>query len=191
MEMLKNKIDGLQASLKNLRETEGLFIKANALDEQIQKAGSDRAKIEEDLEEIKSDKADLKELKSKLMDSVCGRVADAVSELLPEGVAAVRIDDGKLFIGRQLTHDSPQVSYLGLSGGERVLFDAALSNALLSDSDHKVLVVEAAECDQESLSGVLSRISEMHPDCQVIVNAWFDFLQPEELPDGWDLVRLS
>ena len=102
-------------------------------------------------------------MKSNLMDSVCGRVADAVSELLPEGAAAVRIEDGKLFIGRQLTHDSPQVSYLGLSGGERVLFDAALSNALLSDSDHKVLVVEAAECDQASLSGVLSRISEMHP----------------------------
>ena len=54
MEMLSAKINGLQASLKNLRETERSFIKANALDEQIQKAGSDRAKIEEDLEEIKS-----------------------------------------------------------------------------------------------------------------------------------------
>ena len=191
MEMLKGKIDGLQASLKSLRETERLFIKANALDEQIEKAGSDRAKIEENLEEIKSDKAGLKALKSNLMDSVCGRVADAITELLPEGAAAVRIEDGKLFIGRQLTHDGPRVSYLGLSGGERVLFDAALSNALLNDSDHKVLVVEAAECDQESLSGILLRISGMHPDCQVIVNAWFDFLQPEELPEGWDLVRLG
>ena len=191
MEMLSAKINGLQASLKNLRETERSFIKANALDEQIQKAGSDRAKIEEDLEEIKSDKTALKALKSNLMDSVCGRVADAVSELLPDGAAVVRIEDGKLFIGRQLTHDGPRVSYLGLSGGERVLFDAALSNALLSDSDHKVLVVEAAECDQESLSGILLRISGMHPDCQVIVNSWFDFLQPEELPDGWDLVKLG
>ena len=191
MEMLQSKINGLQASLKNLRETERLFIKAGALDEQIEKAGSDRAKIEKDLEEIKSDKAALKALKSNLMDSVCGRVADAVSELLLEGVAVVQIDDGKLFIGRQLSHDGPRVSYLGLSGGERVLFDAALSNALLNDSGHKVLVVEAAECDQERLSDVLLRISEMHPDCQVIVNTWNDFLQPEELPDGWDLVRLS
>ena len=58
--MLQSKINGLQASLKNLRETEGLFIKAGALDEQIEKAGADRAKIEEDLEEIKSDKAALK-----------------------------------------------------------------------------------------------------------------------------------
>ena len=31
----------------------------------------------------------------------------------------------------------------------------------------------------------------MHPNCQVIVNSWFDFLQPEELPEGWEMVKLG
>lgn len=180
MQLLKDQIQGLKSAIQTLRETERLHIKANTLAEQIEKARSDYKQIEEALEEAKETKASLKAEKYAMLQEACAPLAAKITALLPFGMAVVRMEE-ELFVGWQIDTDRG-VPYAGLSGGEKVAFDAALSNALLTGKGEKIIIVEAAEEDEGNLFGSLKAISENNPEAQVLVLTCH---APKEIQEPW------
>ncbi len=185
MEMIRDQIKGLRESLKELRARERLFIKNQTLLEQIEKARAGQDKLSKELEEVKARKTALKKERAEMLKGACAPLAESISVILPHGKAIVTLED-ELSIGWE--HEGKISPYQGLSGGEKVFFDAGLSNALLKGSKHKVLIVEAAEEDEANLMGMLAAISKSNPDTQIIVNTWLD---PATVPEGWEKVRLG
>jgi chromosome segregation ATPase len=186
MELLKDNIQGLKSAIQTLRETERLFIRANTLSEQVEKARSDFKQIEEDLEAAKEEKASLKAEKFAMLKEACEPLAEKITALLPRGVAVVRMEE-ELFIGMIVDPMSPVTPYSGLSGGEKCFFDLALSNALLTRKGQKILVIEAAEEDEVTLAASLATISKTHPEVQVLVLTCH---APNEIPAPWKVVSL-
>jgi hypothetical protein len=192
MQILKDNIQGLKSAIQTLRETERLMIKANTLAEQVEKARSDFKQIEEELEAAKEEKAILKAEKFAMLKEACEPLAQKITSLLPHGQAEVNMEE-ELFIGWRnkwfSTTDerAKLVPYTGLSGGEKVFFDAALSNALLTGKGQKILVIEAAEEDEVTLAASLNTISKTHPEAQVLVLTCH---APKEIPAPWKVVSL-
>jgi hypothetical protein len=186
MEMLRGRIDGLKVSLRIARESERLFIKSQTLAEQIAKSQSDIDKLTEQREEVVSKRESLKAKKAELLQGALEPINQAITELLPRGEAVITINGG-LFIGWK---NGPKVTpYLGLSGGERVGFDGALCSAMLKGSGDKIIVFESAEVDMNNLKSLLSAITKVHPEVQVIVSTWAK-PEKEEIPQGWNVVTL-
>ncbi len=184
MEMLKDQIQGLKQSIKTLRETERLFIKSQTLAEQVEKARSDMTGYEEDLEVTKEEKAAMRAEKFAMLKEACDPLAEKITSLLAYGEAVVTMED-ELFIGWK--HNERVTPYSGLSGGEKVFWDAAMSNALLTGPGQKILIIEAAEEDEETLQDSLTRILTVHPEAQVLLLTCH---APEEFPEGWKVVNL-
>ncbi len=184
MQLIRDQILGLKSAIQTARETERLFIKSNTLSEAIEKARSDFQQIEEELEEAKQTKASLKTEKFAMLKEACDPLSEKISSLLPHGFAVIRMEE-ELFIG--WGNEDRITPYNGLSGGERVFFDCALSNSLLTGKGHKILVLEAAELDEPTLAGTLLTISEANPDAQVLVLTCH---APKEVPECWKVVNL-
>ncbi len=184
MELIKDQILGLKSAIQTARETERLFVKSNTLLEAIEKARSDLNQIEEDLEEAKQMKASLKTEKFAMLKEACDPLAEKINSMLPYGTAVIGMEE-ELFIGWE--HKDRITPYSGLSGGEQVFFNAALSNALLTGKGQKILVIEAGEMDDKNLNQTLLTISETHPDAQVLVLTCH---APKEVAPQWKVVSL-
>jgi len=188
IETLKKQILELQGDIRYLRQEEAKFIKAQGLDEQKEKA---RAAILKINEQITATKAELKELKKKKADAVAPTaeaLAETMSTILPHGQAVFEIsDDGKVFIGWKRNGGLP-VPHGGLSGGEKIMFDAALSFALLGSTENKILILEAAEMDNDRLFAALEHLTAKNPDAQIICNTCH---APEMVPSGWQVVEVQ
>lgn len=184
MQLIRDQISGLKSAIQTARETERLFIKSNTLSEAIEKARSDLTQIEEELEEAKQTKASLKTEKFAMLKEACDPLAEKITSLLPYGVAVIRMEE-ELFIGWE--HKDRVTPYSGLSGGEQIFFNAALSNALLTGKGQKILVIEAAEEDEHTLNENLITITNSHPDAQVLVLTCH---APKEVPPQWKVVSL-
>ena len=185
MEMLKDNIVGLKMAIHMAREIERLFIKSNTLSEAIEKARSDLTQIEEELEEAKQMKASLKTEKFAMLKEACDPLAEKISSLLPYGEAVIKMEE-ELFIGWS-KGNRETTPYQGLSGGEKCFFDSALSHALLTGKGQKILVVEAAEEDEFTLTSSLNTISKKNPEAQIIVLTCH---APKEVPKPWKVVKL-
>lgn len=183
--LLQDQARGLRARLSDLRGLEKTHIKAATLAEQIEKARTDIDALNAKLEKAKEKRQELKDKKRDALRASCGALANAITALLPAGEAVVELDE-HLFIGWRKSNGR-LAPYAGLSGGERVLFDAALCNAMLGDSANKILVMECGEVDQANLKAVLERVAKDHPGAQLLVNTWADV---EEAPEGWEVKRL-
>uniref|UniRef100_A0A6M3IQ91 Uncharacterized protein n=1 Tax=viral metagenome TaxID=1070528 RepID=A0A6M3IQ91_9ZZZZ len=186
--MLRGQIDGLKVSIRTLRESERLMIKANTLAEQIAQAQSNIGKFTEDLQEVKTKKETLKNQKGILLQDALEPLNQAITALLPRGEAVIVMDEDGLFIGWK---DGVRlVPYLGLSGGEKILFDGALCAAMLKGSGDKIIVFESAEVDQGNLNGLISTITKVHPDVQVIISTW---AKPDsfDIPEWWTVTKLN
>ncbi len=186
MEQLKNLIVGLKSSLSELREKERLFIKSGTLQEQIEKARSASDKLEEQVEEAKEKKESLRGQRSEILRAALDPLAQAITALLPRGEAVLSLDD-HLFLGWK---DGECLRpYGGLSGGEKVFFDGALSSAMMQGTGQKILILEGGELDSVNLRDTLLKISQANPGAQVIVNSWFP-LDRVEIPEGWRVIRI-
>ena len=73
--------------------------------------------------------------------------------------------------------------------GQRIAFSAALSNALLGKATNKVLILEAAELDEDNLARTLRNVAENHPDAQIIVNTCHEPVV-DAIPKDWEVKRL-
>jgi hypothetical protein len=185
-EILLQQRDGLRAAIKDAREAERILIKANTLAEQVEKARVDRDPFEKRITEIKEEKAKLKTQKTTSLSGVAAKLQGEITKLLPDGEAVLRIDDDGIFIG--LKREKGITPYLSLSGGERAFYDAALANALLGDSQNKIIVGEVAEVDSGRMSTLLKEISTIHPNVQFLFNSCH---APAEIPDDWHVEVLS
>lgn len=190
MEIIKAQIEGLTASIEDLRGKERVFIKSNTLAESIEKARADKEILETELAEVKNNKTIIKDQKAEMLKSVCDPLAKKIDEFLPKGCAVINMDDG-LYIG--WNNEKSLTPYLGLSGGEKVQYDGALANALLGDSKNKVIVLEAGELDDDNLDKSLERLRSQAGKAQIIVNTChnrdFDPVVDDE-EGGWKVVRL-
>lgn len=174
-ELMNNQITGLIEAGKKLREKEALFLKAQGLDEEITKAQADIEVDEEAAEDLKEELKGLKSEKADAMSATAEGLAMKMGEILPEGNAVFRVDEGGVFLGWDKT------PYHGLSGGQKTIFDAALTNALKAD----LLIIEAAELDRKHLERSMERLKD-HP-AQVIVNTCH---VPETIPENFTVVTL-
>lgn len=186
MEMLQGQIQGLKSALVELREREKAFIRAGALQEQVEKARVAQDKMEHTLEDVKARRDELKTSRTDILRQACAPLAEAITALLPRGKAVVTLEDG-LFIGWE--DGERVVPYMGMSSGERVSYDAALSKSFLRGKGEKIIILESAEQDEANLVATLTRIvKESDPLIQWIVNSCHP---PKEIPNGWNLVNLK
>lgn len=186
LQILAAQITGIEAKLTRLREQAALFQRAAGLDEAAEKARADREEAEGRIAGVKKQLAELQDKKSASLKATTEALSAKMSEVLPAGKAVFSITDEGLFIGWEKP-DGTRVPWAGLSGGERNPFDQALSYALLGDGE-KVIMVEAAESDQEHLEALLDHLAaNTADDCQVIVSTW---ARPRE-PEGWHVVEVG
>ena len=156
-QMITDQIAGLEASIKTLRDTEKLFLKVQGIDEEIESSRQKAIDTNADAETLKADIAEKKTEKSKAMASTANALAGAMGAVLSTGEAVFDITDGKVFLGWKF--EDRVTAYPGLSGGEKVAFDSALSNVLLGEGE-KLTILEAAEVDSDNLSVMLSKIAK-------------------------------
>jgi chromosome segregation ATPase len=186
--ILENQVAGLEQRLRNLRGELALFQKAKGLEEA---ADSERTKSEEARKaqaEVKAELEGLKSQKARAVAKTCGALAEAMGQILSEGQAVMRIeDDGSVFLGQRMP-DGRVVPHAGLSGGQRVLFDAALAHALLGKAPHRSLILEAAELDPGRLAQALEHMAASNPGTQIVINSCH---APAEVPAGWSVVEMG
>lgn len=186
IQILKAQIMGIEAKLKGLREHEALFNRAAGLDETAEKARADREEAERKIAGVKKELAELQAQKAESLKSTTEALAAKMSEVLPAGRGIFEIGEDALFVGWEKPNGQ-RAPHLGLSGGERVFFDLALSSALLGDGE-KILINEAAELDDERLRVYLTHLASSLPgDVQAIVSTCH---APEETPEGWCRVEV-
>lgn len=187
IQLLKDQVNALEAKGKELRKAEKVFLKAQGLAEEIEKARVEIADNEADTEVLKENLYELQDKKTRAIRPALLAIQKKMESVLTSGSGIIHIeDDGSLIIGWLKEYLRP---YAGLSGGERVLFDAALSFALLGNSENKVLILEAAELDETNLQSALEHLQKVNPDAQIILNTCSP-VTPGGKSKGWHVVEL-
>lgn len=186
--VIEEQIAALKEYNDKLQEKQILFLKVSGIAESIEKYRAEIVQFEASLEGKKEELSEFKAEKSDAVKDTLIAIQDRITELLPEGNGIVHIeDDGSFIIGWMLP-SKPLVPYAGLSGGQKVIFGRALSNALMGDAKNKILVYEAAEVDSSNIRPMLERIqANAEPDTQVIVSTWY---APEVVPREWNVITL-
>jgi seryl-tRNA synthetase len=183
MEILQQQVQGLEATLQDLRDKERLLTKAQGLDEQAEKSAQQAQEKAKEVKDLKQELYELKNNKASAVAATSYALATKMQEVLPYGAPFLQIDQGKVTLHWE--RDGKKTPHAGLSGGEQVAFEAALTHALCNGGD-KVLVMEAAELDDEHLAQLLDRAKDVSG--QVIVNTCHE---PSSLPEGWEITRLG
>lgn len=192
-QMLKDQIDGLRQSIMNLRAVERQHIKAQTLAEQIEKARVEADGLQQDIKKAKEAKDKLKDQRASSMENAADGIEERMNNFLPSGAATFTINEDQTLSMAYLAHfadgSQARTPYLSLSGGEKVVFDLALSNALLDGAGCKVIIGECAELDDEHLQGLCEAIAREKPDAQIVLNSCH---RPAgTLPECWKLVEVN
>lgn len=181
--MLKQQIEGIQASLEKERINEKLFHRAAGLDESAEKARFEITELETDLQAFKEALSEKQDAKNEALAETMQALSAKMSEVLPEGGATFAITDEGLVIG--WTKDRKFRPYHSLSGGELVQFNAALCNALMGECKEKVIVMEDAELDDANLENSLAHLSKL--DAQILAISCH---APGKISKDWNVVTL-
>ena len=80
-----------------------------------------------------------------------------------------------------------RVAHAGLSGGQRVLFDTALSYALTQAQRANVILVEGAELGQE-IDLLLNSVAAANLEAQIVACTCHDLAA---VPNGWMLEKVN
>lgn len=172
LEILKNQLAGLQSSLESLRKDEEAFLRAKGLDENIVKAANEVQKLDTDIQGIKEEIAEIRHKKAAALANISEAIEKETATVLTEGESYFDIENGKVLIGWEI--GGIRIPYNGLSGGQKVIFDAAISKVLTSNQKDRVIIIEAAEVDEKNLIELLKKIPEDESEIQWIVNHWKD-----------------
>lgn len=187
IEIMTNRIKGLEERLRTLRGELALLQKAKGLDEaaEVQRQHAESCAAQK--QELKRALEDLKRKKDRAVAGSCTKLAEAMAAILPDGEAVFRIEeDGKVALA--WNREGRVTPHAGLSGGEKVLFEAALAHALLGKAPHRLLILEAAELDQDRLAMALGHIAATNPGTQLVINTCH---VPAAVPEGWDVVKMG
>jgi len=160
-QLLKDSINGLIEKGKNLRKDESIFLKLQGINETIEKTKQDRTKTQTDLETAKANKKELIAKKNEAVSASFSKITAKMNVVLPGGQAAINLDDG-LFIGWE-AEPGVYTPYNGLSGGEKQIFDTALSHVL----DSNIIIVEGAELDNDHILAAMEDLNGI--DKQVLM----------------------
>jgi chromosome segregation ATPase len=181
IQLLENQVSGLEASLAALRNDKDVFLKAQGLDEESEKARKEAEDYSTELQGIKEELTELNGRKANALEVTAEGLSAKMSQILPEGKAVFEISGDGVFIGWEKP-SGMKVPYAGLSGGQKAAFDQALAFALLGEGK-KILILEAAECDPIRYSALLDHLANAPDDVQLIVNAWQS--PPPEIHPSW------
>lgn len=188
LQVMEQRVHGLQARLQKLRESERLFQRAAGLKTQKEKDGAAIAGLRDDLAKEKEKLAQHKASKALAISVTASALAQKMEQMLPFGDAVFNIgEDGEVYLGWNIPDRGP-VAYGGLSGGQRVLFDSALAYALLQPGKkNAVILVEGAELGGE-IGMLLESVAASNVDAQIIACTCHG---TGAVPDGWSLSRIG
>jgi len=165
MNELQDLITGLESKFKSLQADKEVFIRAQGMDIEAEKLRAEGQRTEAFVVDLKLQVSEKQSGKIKAIAPVVSGMSKAMDSFLPLGSAVLDIaEDGTFSIG-WVNEAGQTVPYAGLSGGEKVSFDAALAKALGAT----VLCVEAAETDKANLQALLEKY-EVSDIEQVIVS---------------------
>ena len=180
--ILEDQIAGLKAKILALRKDKESFIKAQGVATEAEKLRGEGEKLRAEVTLLKDSNAILITKKNSMVAASLSGMLAKMKEILPEGAPIITVqEEGDIFIGWQKEGKLP-VSYSGLSGGERVMFDAALCHALKAN----IIISEFAELDEQRLPLALEKFKKM--DVQVIVSSCHS---PKEIPKEWSVIELK
>lgn len=188
LELMEQRANGLRDRLSALRADERLFQRVAGLEEQRQKDRAEITALETDLDTEKARHKELAALKAVAVQATAKGIAEKMAKMLPYGRANFSItDDGAAILGWEIPGHG-LVAHAGLSGGQRVLFDAALAYALTKqERRNAVIVVEGAELGQE-IGLLLNRVASANVGTQIMACTCHEI---EAAPDGWKLERIA
>jgi DNA repair exonuclease SbcCD ATPase subunit len=167
IQTLQNMLTGLESKKTQLQADERIFLKMSGINEEIEKAVQDKETILKSLETAKKTRDDLKKKKSESIAATTTKIERKMNELLPSGRAVFSYEEDeneKFNMAIGWNHDKKTTPYNGLSGGEKQIFDTALANVL----DANIIVVEAAELDNDNLPKAIGQLAKL--DAQVLVS---------------------
>ena len=181
MNELQDLITGLEGKIKGLQTDKEVFIRAQGMDIEAEKLRAEAQKINDAVADLKVQVGELQSGKIKAIAPVVSGMSAAMNAFLATGSATLQIlEDGDFFIG-WVNEAGQTVPYAGLSGSEKVMFDAALAKALGAT----VLCGEVAELDEARLEAVLEKYAAS--DLQIILSSCHP---PKTVPAGWEVKLL-
>lgn len=187
MDILEQQLAGLEVFLSNLREDEKRFIEVSGIEKQIASNQTDLAECEAALGRDKDLLSQKNREKNRIISLSVVKMNEKMSKILPFGHAFFNVDEsGGLQFGWVIGNNL--IPYHALSGGQAVLYNCALSYAMLGDFGLGILIAECGEADDQYLLELMKKITDTNPSVQVILNTWHD---PKEVPVGWDVVRIG
>ncbi len=181
IQLMEQQLKGFEEKGKQLRAQEAVFLKVQGMREQIEQSRSEVSDIEDDIQDIKERLSELKGRKADAVKTTIDAITEKMNAVLPDGEAVFEIDGG-VSIGWKI--GGILKPYQGLSGGERVVFDGAMANALGAG----MLIYEAAEADLYRLTDLIARLQGI--DHQVIINTWAG-PAPGDVADGWNVIEVA
>jgi len=178
--LIEQQITGLKGKLEELRGQEKLLVRASGIDEEAAKIRVEMDGLKNKTDVLKEEIEGLVGQKNTAVSATARALSETMSQILPVGSAVFRVDeDGNAFIGWKNGHVVP---YDGLSGGERVMFDAALCHALRAN----VIIQEAAELDGEALLNNLAKTA--NSETQFIASTCH---APGEVSTKWKVISMG
>ena len=188
LEVMEQRVFGLGTRLDDLRGQELLFQRAAGLKAQVEKDRAAVLELQESLKDENERLESLRDAKGKAVQATAQAIALKMGQILPFGSAVFEIDDDcKVFLGWDIP-DHGVVAYGGLSGGQRVMFEAALAYALVQENQQNpVILVEGAELGAE-IGMLLNSIAKANPNAQIIACTCHAV---QGVPEGWEAVHVQ
>jgi len=177
-------IQRYDADLVALRAKADALAKADAYKGQIDVLAAERDAAEKDLPLIKATTAAYVLQRGKLLEGLVGPLTQVMTSVSGRGVEIV-VDES----GKKLDMRMSKVPHTSLSGGERVMFYAALSAGILamSEATLRIIAVEAAEADWV----VFGRLLHEFESLPATVFAMTCHPNDDLAGTGWQMVRLD
>lgn len=180
-QIIQDQINGVTSRIAALRTDRDIHVRIQGLNVEAEKLRTEALDYSKQIEKEKATVSALLAQRQQIVQSTIVGLSKRMAEILPVGRSDIQItEDGGVHIG-WVRPDGKIVSYAGLSGGEKALFDPALAYALKAN----VLLQESAELDSERLVESLEKYNGA--EIQVVVSSCH---APEEIPEGWLAVRL-
>ena len=189
---LQKQLLGLQARETELTENERLFIKVQGLVEQAEKTRAEITELETDNIATKEILSERENVRAELIKKPLIEMQEVMKTVMPAGKEAIIdiTEDNEVRFGVLSTGPDGLVfsPHAGLSGSEQVMFDQALTFALMKNSDHTVLAYESAELSDDTLTELIAAL-EKEKKAQLLV---FSCHTPETKINGkkWNVVQL-
>jgi len=125
---------------------------------------------------------------AKRVSKMVSDIGEAATGYLTDGKAAIGVGmDGDIHIGWERL--GVVVDRDVLSGGERVIFDAAIGRALHGASC--LLLLDAGECSNQTLIAVMQKLLLSDSGCQAILARWTDDTVSIPAIDGWNVIDMG